>query len=162
LTGTVGLLDDQPDPEPVRVDVQMLVRRPPREVWRAFVEPDEISEFWLARSSHRLGPGVTAHWQFKVATAETNVTVIDAVEPELLDLRWDDGQPLRITLEGRGDATLVHVSVSGFDGDAPVTDAIETASGFTLVLASLKMWLEHGIAGDLMYDRFPDATYADR
>ena len=35
-------------------------------------------------------------------------------------------------------------------------------SGFTLVLASLKMWLERGIEGDLMYDRFPDADYADR
>jgi hypothetical protein len=35
-------------------------------------------------------------------------------------------------------------------------------SGFTLVLASLKLWLEHGIEGDLMYDKFPDQTYADR
>ena len=31
-----------------------------------------------------------------------------------------------------------------------------------LVLASLKQYLEHGIAGDLMDDRFPDADYADR
>ena len=35
-------------------------------------------------------------------------------------------------------------------------------SGFTLVLASLKMYLEHGIEADLMYDKFPDAEYADR
>ena len=31
-------------------------------------------------------------------------------------------------------------------------------SGFTLVLSSLKMWLEHGIEGDLMYDKFPDTS----
>ena len=35
-------------------------------------------------------------------------------------------------------------------------------SGFTLVLASLKMFLEHGIEGDLMYDKFPAAAYTDR
>ena len=35
-------------------------------------------------------------------------------------------------------------------------------SGFTLVLASLKMYLEQGVEGDLMYDKFPDADYADR
>ena len=34
--------------------------------------------------------------------------------------------------------------------------------GFTLVLASLKVWLEHGIKRDLMYDKFPDEAYADR
>ena len=41
-------------------------------------------------------------------------------------------------------------------------NAVESMSGFTLVLASLKLWLEHGIEGELMYDKFPDATYADR
>jgi hypothetical protein len=26
----------------------------------------------------------------------------------------------------------------------------------------LKLWLEHGVEGDLMYDTFPDAEYSDR
>ena len=47
-------------------------------------------------------------------------------------------------------------------GDNPPAEAIESMSGFTLVLASLKMWLEHGVVGELMYDKFPDAEYADR
>ena len=49
-----------------------------------------------------------------------------------------------------------------FRGDTLVASAVESMSGFTLVLASLKMWLEHGIEGELTYDKFPDATYADR
>ena len=49
-----------------------------------------------------------------------------------------------------------------FGGDTPAANAVESMSGFTLVLASPKMWLEHGIEGDLMYDKFPDASYADR
>lgn len=69
-----------------------------------------------------------------------------------------DGRPAVI----RGDAALVHIRVSDFGGDTPSADAIESMSGFTLVLTSLKSWLEHGIEGDLMYDRFPDAEYSDR
>jgi hypothetical protein len=73
-----------------------------------------------------------------------------------------DDQPLRITFADRGGATLVGVHLSGFGGDNPAATAVESMSGFTLVLASLKMWLEHGVEGDLMYDKFPDARYADR
>lgn len=71
-----------------------------------------------------------------------------------MNLLWGGGQPLSISFEDRGSATLVTVHVSEFAGDAPAAAAIETMSGFTLVLASLKMYLEYGIEGDLMYDKF--------
>jgi hypothetical protein len=56
----------------------------------------------------------------------------------------------------------VSVHVSDFGGEEPAAVAVEAMSGFTLVLASLKAYLEHGIEGDLMYDKFPDEKYADR
>ena len=89
------------------------------------------------------------------------MTVVEARPGELLDLRWGS-RPLWISFADRGDSTLVTVRVTEVSGDTPGATAVETMSGFTLVLASLKMWLEHGIEGELMYDRFPDATYADR
>lgn len=144
------------------VEVDMLIRRRVNEVWDAFVDPDRITKFWLARSTGRLEPRAVVTWGFKIAGAEAEVKVVDAVPGELLDLRWEDDQPLRISFEGRGGSTLVTVRVTDFGGDAPAADAAETMSGFTLMLASLKMWLEHGIEGDLMYDKFPDADYADR
>ena len=98
----------------------------------------------------------------RITGAETDVTVVEAVPGELLDLRWDTAQPLRISFEDRGESTLVTVRLTDFGGDTPAATAVESMSGFTLVLASLKMWLERGIEGDLMYDRFPDADYADR
>jgi uncharacterized protein YndB with AHSA1/START domain len=144
------------------VAVDMLIRRPAREVWEAFVDPDQIRRFWLARSTGRLETGAEVTWAFKIAGVETEVTVVEALPGELLDLRWDDGQPLRISFEDRGDSTLVTVRVTEFRDDTPAASAVESMSGFTLVLASLKMWLEHGIEGELMYDKFPDANYADR
>ena len=140
----------------------MLVRRPADEVYEAFADPEQIGRFWLAGSSGRLESGAKLTWTFKVAGAETTVEVVDATPSALLDLRWDEGQPLRITFEDRGDTTLVAVRLTDFPGDTPAANAVEAMSGFTLVLASLKLWLEHGIEGELMYDKFPDAEYADR
>ena len=144
------------------VEVDMLIRRPARQVWDAFADPDQIRRFWLAHSTGRLETGAVVTWAFKVAGAETEVTAVQAVPGVLLELRWDDGQPLRISFEDRGESTVVTVRVTDFGGDTPAANAVESMSGFTLVLASLKMWLEHGIEGDLMYDKFPDASYADR
>ncbi|MCM4080217.1 SRPBCC domain-containing protein [Paractinoplanes hotanensis] len=143
------------------VDVSLLVRRPSAEVYEAFADPGIIRKFWLAHSSGRLETGARVRWAFKIAGAETDVEVIAAEPGRRLDLRWDDGQPLTITFEDRGDATVVRIRVAEFGGDEPAAVAVETMSGFTLVLASVKMLLEHGIEGDLMYDRFPDADYAD-
>ena len=50
---------------------------PPNALWEAFADPDQITRFWLASSTGRLGPGATVHWAFKVAGAETDVEVVD-------------------------------------------------------------------------------------
>ncbi len=152
---------DEVTAQPV-VEVDMLVRRPAADVWEAFADPDRIRRFWLAHSSGRLDTDAMVTWTFKVAGAETGVTVVEARQGELLDLRWDEGQPLRISFAERPEGTVVTVRLTDFGGDTPAANAIESMSGFTLVLASLKLYLEHGIEGDLMYDKFPDAEYADR
>ncbi|MBM2614310.1 SRPBCC domain-containing protein [Actinoplanes sp. LDG1-06] len=144
------------------VDVNLLVRRSADEAYEAFADPSRISRFWLASSSGRLETGAKVHWIFKIAGAETGVEVVAAEPGKQLDLRWDGGQPVTLTFEARGEHCLVGVRVTDFGDDEPAAVAVETMSGFTLVLASLKEYLEHGIEGDLMYDKFPDAEYSDR
>jgi len=143
----------------LRIAVDMLVRCPPHDAYEAFADPEQIRRFWLASSSHRLVTGGRSRWRFKIAGAETDVAVVEARPDELLDLRWDEGQPVRLVFTPHLQGAIVGVEVTNFS-DAPT--AIETMSGFTLVLASLKLWIEHGIEGELQYDRFPDAEYADR
>jgi hypothetical protein len=96
-----------------------------------------------------------------VVDAEARVEVVEARPGGLLDLRWDDGQPLRISFADHPAGTVVTVRVIELGRDSPAATAVESMSGFTLALASLKMYLEDGIEGELMYDKFPDATYAD-
>ena len=98
----------QPEPDPT-VDVDMLIRRPAVTVYEAFADPQQITRFWLAESTGRLERGAHVAWAFKVAGARTEVDVLDAIPGELLDLAWDEGQPLRISFEDRGDSTIVSI-----------------------------------------------------
>jgi uncharacterized protein YndB with AHSA1/START domain len=54
--------------------------------------------------------------------------------------------------------TFVSITNSGFTGagDDVTQHAIASTEGFTFVLAGAKAWLEHGIALNLVADRFPD------
>jgi hypothetical protein len=40
--------------------------------------------------------------------------------------------------------------------EAIAKQAVDATRGFTLVLAGMKAWLEHGIELDLVRDRFPE------
>ena len=74
----------------------------------------------------------------------------------------DDGQPLRLSFEDRGDSTLVTVRVTEFRGAAPAADRGRVDVGLHPGAGVAEVWLEHGIEGEPMYDKFPDATHADR
>jgi uncharacterized protein YndB with AHSA1/START domain len=54
-------------------------------------------------------------------------------------------------------STFVSITNSGFtgEGDALVKQATDSTQGFTLVPAGLKAWLEHGVALNLVADRYP-------
>ena len=47
------------------VEVDMLIRRPVRDVWEAFVDPDQIRRFWLGRSTGRLETGAVVTWALR-------------------------------------------------------------------------------------------------
>jgi uncharacterized protein YndB with AHSA1/START domain len=54
-------------------------------------------------------------------------------------------------------STFVSITNSGFQGDADslVKQAMGSTEGFSLVLAGLKAFLEHGVRLNLVADRFP-------
>lgn len=58
-----------PDEPPV-MRVQMLIRRPAREVFEAFVDPDITTRFWFTNSTGRLDePGTTVEWAWEMFDA---------------------------------------------------------------------------------------------
>lgn len=141
----------------------MLIRRPAAEVYEAFVDPDITTKFWFTKSSGRLEAGKELRWEWEMYGVYTPVRV-KALEPgKRILIEWGDDNPTIVewTFSPQGDkATFVSIRNSGFkgDGEAVVKQAVDSATGFTLVLAGLKAYLEHGIELHLISDRFPERT----
>ncbi len=146
----------------------MLIRRPVGEVFEAFVDPAITTRFWFTRSSSRLEPGKKVRWEWEMygVAAEIDVKVVEQNARILIE--WMGyGAPTVVewlfTPRGQA-ATLVSITHSGFrgGGDEVVKDAIDAMGGFSLVLAGLKAYLEHGIQLNLIADRFPDQVVRAR
>ena len=142
------------------VETQMLVRRPIDEVFNAFVDPAVTTHFWFTGSSGKLEPGVTVTWEWEMYGVSADVLVREIEPPSRILIEWDDPATTvewRFTSHGT-EATLVQISNAGFQGteEKIVAMALDSMGGFSLVLAALKAWLEHGIALNLVADRAPD------
>ena len=131
----------------------MLIRRPPGEVFAAFVNPMTLRKFWLSDASGPLAPGARVRWKFMVPGAEADVVVRRFEAPEHLAFDWPDGihVDMKFALFEAG-ATRVTVAVSGFSGDV-LQQATDTIEGFSIVLCDLKTLLESGTSANLVRDK---------
>jgi uncharacterized protein YndB with AHSA1/START domain len=147
----------------VAVRTGMLVRRPVSEVFRAIVDPDVTGHFWFTRGSGELTLGQRVRWEWEMYGVQADVDVAVVEKNRRIALRWPhpagEGQANLVwEFEPVGDdLTFVTVITGRFRGEtadvaATVADAIE---GFTLVLAGMKAWLEHGMELNLVADRRP-------
>lgn len=138
----------------------MLVRRPPAEVFEAFVNPEVTTQFWFTKSSGRLEPGATVTWEWEMYGVSAPVAVTAADPPRRLVFEWPNtGGPTTVEwiftpLES---GTFVSITESGYAGTAEeiAQQIADSTQGFTLVLAGAKALLEHGIRLELVRDRYP-------
>ena len=149
--------------QPPVVRAQMLIRRPAAEVFEALVDPAVTSRFWFSKGSARLEAGKRVRWEWEMYGASAEVEVKAVEENRRILIEWngpDHPTPVEWTLEPRGeDRTFVTVRNWGFHGDADavVAAALDSAGGFTFLLAGLKAFLEHGVELNLVEDHAPDA-----
>ncbi len=144
------------------VKLQMLFRVPVERVFEAFVNPDITTRFWFTHSSGPLEAGRDVTWEWRMYGVSTRVHVFELEQNRRIVMEWgDEGKRSTIEwkFESRADGTsLVEIATFGFVGTVEeiVSEAIETSSGFSLVLANAKALLEHCIDLNLIHDRFPD------
>ena len=139
----------------------MLIRKPVAQVFEAFVDPDITTKFWFTKGSGRLEVGQPVQWDWEMYGISIPVTA-KAIEPnERIVIEWPGyGSPTTVewTFAPQPDGTtFVRITETGFtgDGDQLVKQVTGSTQGFTLVLAGLKAFLEHGIRLNLVADRFP-------
>jgi uncharacterized protein YndB with AHSA1/START domain len=147
--------------------VEMRIRKPVAEVFEAFIDPAITSKFWFTKGSGRLEAGKQVTWEWEMYGLSVQVDVRVMEPNRRIRIDWSSGGEAPTTVEwiftARPDnTTVVDVTNSGFTGDPDkvVEAAIDSSGGFSLVLAGLKAWLEHGIQLNLVADRHPDGIAA--
>lgn len=141
------------------VETQMLIRRPVREVYEAFIDPAITTNFWFTKSSGPLEGGAQVTWEWEMYGVHDVVHVQKLVQDQLIKIIWSD---LPTTVEFHfealtDDTTYVVIKNYGFHqtGDELMAFMMDQTGGFTTVLDGMKAWLEHGIQLNLIGDKFP-------
>ncbi|NDK33210.1 SRPBCC domain-containing protein [Nesterenkonia haasae] len=127
------------------------------EVYEAVANPEQLSRYFTTGGARgRLEPGEQVKWDFADFPGDFPVTVIDAEPPHRIVIEWSN----EATISTSG-ITKVVFEFEPIDGDSrtlvtitetswrPTAEGAEAAfgncEGWTLMLAGLKAWLEHGI-----------------
>jgi uncharacterized protein YndB with AHSA1/START domain len=148
-------------PQPT-VTQTMLFRVSPERAFQAFVDPNITTRFWFSHSDGPLEEGRTVTWNWKPYGCTCQVAAKTIERNKRIVIQWGNGNEwstVEWTFEPRpNNSTLVTIRNSDFIGTAdPVSVAIDSMGGFSLVLANAKAFLEHNLELNLIYDKAPDA-----
>ncbi len=150
-------MSSEPELTELRFAVSGHIARPVAQVYEAVADPEQLSRYFTTGgATGRLETGTVATWDFADFPGAFPVTVVEAVPPERIVIRWageattDDSGTTTTTFEFEpvddGARTLVTITESSW---RPTPDGAERAfgncQGWTGMLAALKVWLEHGI-----------------
>jgi uncharacterized protein YndB with AHSA1/START domain len=143
------------------VNVGMLIRKPPAEVFQALVDPAITTRFWFTKSSGKLEPGETVQWTWEMYGVSTTVSIKEIEADRRIVFEWGDRND-RTTVNFRfvpanDKRTFVQVTETGLNGkgDELVSRVADSTGGFTQVLCALKALLEHDVVLTVVADHAP-------
>ncbi|MBN8203195.1 SRPBCC family protein [Bacillus sp. NTK034] len=139
--------------------VEMLIRKPVKEVFDAFIDPSITTKFWFTKSSGRLEKGKRLRWDWEMYGVSAELDVIELEQNNRILIKFDDDTTVEWIFTPRTEGTFVTIINAGFKGnpDEIINQVIDSTGGFTIVLCGLKALLEHNIILNLVSDKFPDA-----
>lgn len=140
----------------------MLVRRPIDDVWQALTDPGVTARFWYSDGEGHLDrAGARARWHWRWYGFHVEAVALEAEPPHRLVYDWgvpgEAATRVEYRLKPVAGGTFVEIDSWNFAGTEAerAKAAIDSAGGFSFVLAGLKAFLEHGIELGLVPDRFP-------
>jgi len=140
---------------------EMMIRKPIAEVFEAFIDPAITTKFWFTHSTGKLATGKQVDWIWEMYQLTVPVLVKTIEVNKRILIEWGKGADTSTAewiFKSYGPAkTFVKIVNADLQGEgAELTNRrIDSTGGFTMVLAGLKAWLEHGIELNLIGDKFP-------
>lgn len=129
----------------IRTRVTMLINASADAIFRSFVEPEQLTKFWLSGASASLSVGNEVEWHFMVEGATATVAATRLDPGRRITWKWSSGV-VDIVFEEFDGGTAVTLTNEGYPGtrDEQIEAALDGTEGFTLVLSDLKVLLETG------------------
>ncbi len=142
-----------------KVECQMMIRKSVSQVFEAFINPELTTKFWFTKSSGPLIEGIQLIWEWEMYGVSTIIHVKEIIPENKIRIEWGD-QLTTVEFEFKAldvDKTYVIIKNYGFQltGDELIQAIKDSTGGFTTVLDGCKAFLEHGIALNLIADKFP-------
>ena len=140
--------------------VEMLIRKPVEEVFKAFINPSITTKFWFTRSSGNLEVGKRIRWDWEMYGVSAELDVLEVEQNKRILIKFDEDTTAEWIFTPRAEGTFVSIMNTGFKGssDEIVQQVIDSTGGYTIVLCGLKALLEHNVILNLVADKFPDAN----
>ena len=126
------------------------IQKPVHEVFEAIVDPAQMTNYWISKSSGRMEEGKTLIWVFPEFDMDIPVRTGKIIRDKVITFYWDggDGKELRVefTLTPHGNDTIVKVTESDMENnEAGLAWLAGNTEGWANFMACLKAWLDHGI-----------------
>src|SRR6476620_6029463 len=74
----------------IRVETQMMIRKPVDQVFQAFIDPAITTNFWFTKSSGLLEVGKTVTWEWEMYGVSTKVVVKEIIPNQKIATVWGD------------------------------------------------------------------------
>ena len=105
----------------LEIKVALQILKPARTVFEAIVDPEEMSNYFISKSSGRMIEGEQVWWKFPEFEVEFPISVGKIEQDRYISYHWEvDGEQLLVemTLTSVGDnATIVTITEKSRDND---------------------------------------------
>lgn len=146
--------------ETKKVETQLLIRKSPKTIFNAFINPKITTQFWFTKSSGKLEKGKTVIWEWEMYGAKDEVKVLAIIPDKKITILWGDPKSKVDFLFSAFKKNQTLVKIVCYDFEHKKKDLLATMldymGGFTTVLDGLKAYLEFNINLNLVRDKYPD------
>jgi len=133
----------------LEVKAAIQISKPANEVFEAIVDPEKMSNYFIAKGNGRMKEGEIIFWKFPEFDAESPIRTGKIEINKYVSFYWDIDYLLfvEITLTSKpNNCTLVSITEKSRENDeAGIRWLVGNTEGWANFLACLKAWLEYGI-----------------
>jgi uncharacterized protein YndB with AHSA1/START domain len=134
----------------LEIKTALQIQKPVHEVFEAIVDPEQMKNYFISKSSGRMMEGKTLMWRFPEFDMEFPIRVGQIEKDKYISYYWEvEGFELLVEMTlatARNNSTVVTITEKSRTNDIDGIKWLQgNTQGWANFLACLKAWLEYGI-----------------